>query len=271
VSLSPSPSRSYAHEGNGTNHSHQYSTLIPHPLASNTATSGHGADLQAWSNLADLHIENVPPLYSALGGPPTFHPLLLTQLWNSGNTSSCSQQEMVHYPVAVPKKGHYGPTQTQSIRPGHWDLPIDSNLNTVSIVITACLRCSFANSNVKDWLANAPTCRGRSISSVPEQHSVLGESVPGTIWMPPCNFRRLHSRGPPTSFESGYLSPASLPAAIQNPQLQQAWERTCCQVRTGCCQATAEMRTPPREFLRSRLDRCGVQARSDQRSAPSSS
>jgi hypothetical protein len=141
---------SYAHEGNGTTHSHQDNTFIPHLLASNTAASGLVADLQAWSNLAGLHIENVPPLYSAPGGPPTLHPLLFTQLWTGGNASSCSQQEMAHYPVSVPKTEHYYPIQTRSVRPHHWDIPIDSNLNMVSIVITACLRCSFANSTVED-------------------------------------------------------------------------------------------------------------------------
>jgi hypothetical protein len=254
VSLSPSPSRSYAHEGNGTNHSHQYSTLKPHPLTSNTAASGHGADLQAWSNL---------------GGPPTFHLLLLTQLWNSGNTSSCSQQEMVHYPVSVPKNGHYNPTQTQSIRPGHWE--IDSNLNTVSIVITACLRCSFANSNIKDWLANAPTCRGRSISSVPERHSIPGKVSQDPYGSPPTtSVAWTREVRQPASSRATYLQPHS-PPPFKTRSYNKAWERTCCQVRTRCCQATAEMRTPPREFLRSRLDRCGVQVRSDQSSAPSSS
>ena len=127
MGLSPGQSRSYTHQRHETTHSHQYDTFIPHPLTSNTAGPGHVADLQTWSNLADFHIESVPPLCYAPVGLPMFHPLLSTRLWNDGNAPSYSDQEMVHYPFSAPKNEHYYPIQTQSVWSDHWDLPIDSS------------------------------------------------------------------------------------------------------------------------------------------------
>ena len=130
MGLSPSPSRSFTHKRHATTHSHPHDTFVPHLLTFNTALSGHPANLQSWSNFADFPIENMPPLYYAPDGPPTFHPLLPTQLWNGGNATSYSQLEMVHHPVSAQNNRQYTyPTQDQSVRPDHCDLSIDSHLN----------------------------------------------------------------------------------------------------------------------------------------------
>ena len=131
MSLSPSPSRSFAHKRHGTTHSNHYDTFVPdHLLTFNTAAPGHLANLQSWLNLADFPIENIPPLYYSPGDPPTFHPLPTTRLWNGGSASSYSQLEMVHHPISAQSNEHYTyPTQAQYLRPDHWGLPIDSHLN----------------------------------------------------------------------------------------------------------------------------------------------
>ena len=156
-----SPSHSFTHERHGTTHSNHHDTFVPdHLLTLNTAASGHLANLQSWSNLADFPIEDIPPLYYTTGDTPTSHLLPATQLWNVGNTSSYSQLEMVHHPVSAQRNGYYTyPTQAQCFRPDHWDLPIDSHLNRepmrpprhlgtipVSILISPRIRLSFEDS-----------------------------------------------------------------------------------------------------------------------------
>ena len=133
MGLSPSPSPSSTHKRHESTHSHHYNTFVPHLLTSNTALSGHPANLQSWSNFADSPIENIPPLYHAPGGPLILHPLLPTQLWNGGNASSYSQLEMVNHPVSAQNNKRYTYPTRQCVRPNHWDLPIDSHLNRVPL------------------------------------------------------------------------------------------------------------------------------------------
>ena len=129
MGLSPRTSPSFTHKRHATTHSHHYDTFSPHLLTPNPALSGHPANLQSWSNLADFPIENMPDLYCAPSGSPTFHPLLPTRLWNGGNASSHSRLEIVHHPFSVQTSGHY--TYPQCVRSDHWDLPIDPHLNRV--------------------------------------------------------------------------------------------------------------------------------------------
>jgi hypothetical protein len=120
-------------------------------------------------------------------------------MWNGGSASSYSQQEIVHYPVSVPKKEYYYPIQTQSVRADHWDLPIGSNLSTVSIFITACPRSSFANSNVKSDSQMPPRVEAGARDMSQESYGSLPST--STAWA--------HQVREPASSQAAYLQPNS--------------------------------------------------------------